>query len=183
MNNCYKEIESPISPNLWLGPKASKVFNQLSNIKLNEMLYNKLVIKKKVTRNCEISAIIGQYGLYAKEKIFKNQIIGYYLGTIWSKEEYLNLSDRYLQKYHNYAINFDSKWIIDANNINMQLRYINDGLHSKNDKGKTYYNVKFESMYFNTYPVVRCKAIKIIDKNEQLFVNYGKEYWQSRKKI
>ena len=178
MNNCIETIGSKISSFYWLGPTAKKQYSHDIEIIINETKYNKLVFKKKVPKTCKISAIIGEYGIYAKTKIKPGQIVGYYLGTVWSKSEFNSLSDRHHNLYDDYAISC-FEWIIDATDLNMKLRYINDGLHGDNE-GENYYNVKFEECYFQKCPVVRVKAIKLIQRNEQLFVDYGKNYWITR---
>lgn len=106
-----------------------------------------------------------QKGLFAKAPIKKGSVVGHYSGRLLRGSEVNVDSD--------YVFSFSEKpyqnWVIDGEKIGNHMRFVN---HSKR------VNLEAVELYWGKLPRIVFIATRDIDKGEQLFYNYGSEYWK-----
>ena len=119
---------------------------------------------------------IDGFGVFASRLIQKGVLLGRYIGTIMTKQEVDEMYGDNVAKYV-LAINCDNACdcilphtdphivYVDGAFGGNWTKYINDGPHSDIDA-----NVEFQS----DGSVVTLRDIR---ENEELFVDYGSEYW------
>ncbi len=128
--------------------------------------YKGYVEKKKPLLKIDyISKEVG-YGIFAEQEFNKDDFIGEYCGIVTSN--YHESSKNYNYKYFS-AINEEENIFIAPRKIGNELQFVN---HSNNP------NVEWKTIVGNDdkYHVIMV-AIKHIKKEEQILVDYGKEYW------
>ncbi len=109
-------------------------------------------------------------GLFTLEFIPKNSIIAEYRGKIntWKEVKNDNSTNGYL-----YYVN--RNWVIDARTyLKSKARYANDARGMKKIKGITN-----NSVYVEKDSKVFIQSKKDIKPGEEIFVDYGKEYWDA----
>lgn len=114
-------------------------------------------------------------GLFTLESIDSNKLIGYYEGTLKSNSNYIS----------DYSFELSSRYFIDADtNPRCNIAMVNDAYNSPYK-----YNCEFRMIYYDhnkkKLPVkdrkIALYSICEIDQHDELFANYGSEYWISRK--
>jgi len=131
-----------------------------------------------------ISQEVG-YGVFATEDIEEGQMIGEYTGVICTTRQMTKRDGKQAADYawdypknpkivdeHGHCIKKSKELSVDAFHEGNFTRFVN---HSY------YPNVMVLDVPYNNQWHVIYVAFKPIKKGEQLFVNYGKEYWSSRK--
>jgi SET domain-containing protein len=111
-------------------------------------------------------------GLFASEDIKKGELIIEYTGEVTTWEEVRHDAEN----VYIYFVNED--YVINAkNNPEAIARYANDarGLTRKKDLHNNSKFVKVDGRIF-------IKATKLIKAGEEIFVAYGKDYWDTVKK-
>lgn len=111
-------------------------------------------------------------GLFTLKKLKKNEIITFVDGYFTDRP---NIFDMNL---HSHCITINRYVIIDGfrrNKYNIGYgSFIND------IRNQSLYNVKFEKITLNNlHTYIFIKAIKDIDENEELYLNYGNGYWDN----
>ena len=121
---------------------------------------------------------LGQYGLFASDHLAPGRIVIEYLGFVHSRRDADPLSDYDLSLDRERGIG------IDAARMGNEARFINDYRGVRDGP-----NVEFVDLLVRderrigvrVLPVGKCgKGKKGIGKGEELLVNYGKGFWQSR---
>jgi uncharacterized protein len=113
-------------------------------------------------------------GLFTKKKFFKGDKIVEYLGEIIDYQEY---SKRTEDDKYGYMLYIDRKTCIDAYNTpQFVARYANDASGLKRVPGLKN-NCEYEIDGRRAYIIAK----QDIKAGEELFVNYGKEYWDDIK--
>ena len=111
-------------------------------------------------------------GLYTSEDIMKGDVIIEYTGEVTTWEDVRHDSEN----VYIYFVNED--YVINAKNYPDAIaRYANDahGLTRKKDVHNNSKFVKIDGKIF-------IKASKLIKAGEEIFVDYGKDYWDTVKK-
>ena len=133
------------------------------------MTEKSIVIQKEDVNNVYVlPSTLGEsvgLGLYAAKQFQKGDIICYYTGIQMNGREAASVKQRA------YLMRLCKNLSIDAGPcLEMSARYINDN----SDKSKL--NVRFqkEPELFRAAVI----ALKTIEKHEELFVSYGKQYWK-----
>ena len=114
-----------------------------------------------------LGPLIGR-GVFATEEIKKNAFVGCYVGVVEPYDPYLDFND-YLYKYP--LICETQPLIINAKNYGNITRFINHSFSPNLSKHYAYCNHVFHVIFL---------ANRIIEKDEQLFYDYGKSYWNLR---
>lgn len=113
-------------------------------------------------------------GLFTKSPIKKDERIIEYLGEIYTWKQ---CEERAQQNKEGYVLFVNSKYCIDAFDTPEHLaRYANDaaGLSKvKGLKNNAVYDIEKKRGYI--------KATRNIEAGEEIFVSYGKEYWDAIK--
>ena len=105
-------------------------------------------------------------GLFANKKILYGEIICTYFGTKYCTVEALKLHDK------SYLMRLGIQCYIDSNqHLDCLARYINDC------RNKLCYNDRFNKNCSDG--IAQVIAIRDIEENEELYVDYGKWYWLS----
>jgi hypothetical protein len=108
------------------------------------------------------------YGLFARQKIHKGELIGEYVGEIQQKTFFM--ASDYLYRYP--ALDKEGiPYLINAKNGNL-MRFAN---HSKNG------NMTPTTLFLDPFYHVVFFANKTIMPNEQLLYDYGDNYWFTRR--
>ena len=120
-----------------------------------------------------ISKDIG-YGVFAKQKIFKNDFIGVYTGQLRLMRGLSDPVPEDVDYAWYYPINAPdgTRLLIDGKFKGNELRFIN---HDEHPNTKCI-DVLVNGQYFMCYV-----ATKNIAKDAQLTISYGDGYWNSRK--
>lgn len=123
---------------------------------------------------------LGQYGLFASDHLTPGRIVVEYLGYVHSRRDVDSLSD------YDLSLDRDRGIGIDAARMGNEARFINDYRGVRDSP-----NVEFVDLLVRgerrvgvrVLPVGKSgKGKKGIGKGEELLVNYGKGFWQSRSK-
>ncbi|MCP5495240.1 MAG: SET domain-containing protein-lysine N-methyltransferase [Leptospiraceae bacterium] len=114
-------------------------------------------------------------GLFANRQFKKDEILGDYKGKLLTLED----CDNYKDQSHMVDITElkNIKYAAIQPGKKMLLRYINHApstVNGKRVKGKKAHNVKFKNL--EEYPYVQIQAIKDIDKNDEIYLNYGASF-------
>jgi len=108
-------------------------------------------------------------GLFAKDKIRRGTLIGEYTGEMITQSE----ADKREELYDELGLvsyTFEVGWmVIDAGPMGNHCRFIN---HSCNP------NCQVQSTLINGLPRLFVKTIKTIEKDEEVYINYGKRYFK-----
>lgn len=113
-------------------------------------------------------------GLFTKNKFLKGDKIVEYLGDIIDYQEY---SKRTTEGKYGYMLFIDKKTCIDAfDTPQYAARFANDARGLKKVPGLEN-NCEYEIIGHRAYIIAK-RDIKV---GEELFVNYGKEYWEDIK--
>ncbi|KAI8905832.1 hypothetical protein EDD86DRAFT_256877 [Gorgonomyces haynaldii] len=108
------------------------------------------------------------YGLYAKTRISKDEPIGVFYGIITDKQD----ETSHMWEYESIGPSGEKEFGIDALKTGNYLRFINHDLKRLNvDTIRVPYNNRWYIIYV---------AIRDISPDEELFLNYGEAYTQSR---
>lgn len=106
------------------------------------------------------------FGLFANRKILYGEVICTYFGTKYGTADALKLVDK------SYLMRLGIQCYIDSNDhLNCLARYINDC------RNALCYNVRFDKKMEDE--IAQVIAIRDIEENEELYVDYGKWYWLS----
>ena len=114
-------------------------------------------------------------GLFARRKIKKNEMIGEYVGEFLTKEQH---EKRYPGDARSaYGVETELNDFIDASDVNEsnQLRYANDMISDRSKTNARIVGDRHEARVF-------FEASKDIEPDEEIFANYGDEYWMEGKK-
>ena len=207
-NSMYDRYKSSMELSTCLLNNKQYIIDKVKLENLNSILpfeLNKVKLKK--------SNIHG-YGVFAKRKIFKNELITFYPGDIveyhpnadnnitlsYTSKRYenkfgKNIHDDIFKKYRNndfaYDIN-DQYTIIGCSYFTDNPNYLG---HYINDGGKTNSTEKSNEIYMKITNIKRnCDfyslkdlhiaiiAMKDIEIEDELFIRYGIEYWDSYNK-
>jgi hypothetical protein len=113
------------------------------------------------------------FGLFTAIPIYKNEIIALYLGEIIGLKE---AEKRAFKNQNNYFMNLPNGKILDTQNLNGLAKYANDA------NGTLPITFKNNALItLNQKKQVCLVAIKNIKSNQEIFCNYGKNYWNSIK--
>ena len=120
-----------------------------------------------------ISKDVG-YGVFAKEKILKDNFIGVYTGQLRLMRGVYDANPEDVDYAWYYPINASSgkRLLIDGKFKGNELRFIN---HDQHPNTKCI-DVLVDGIFYMIYV-----ATKNIAKGEQLTISYGEGYWSSRK--
>lgn len=151
--------------------------------------HKKLMVVRKVSQEHEIEGIRGTKGAFAAVDINPGTDCGIYTGYMVTDARYnkhLESEYDYVIKKEDYSIERKYKgktYVFVPWNEKMALQFINDGRVNAPNRSQQedYFNVEFRDSSVGGIPCVKVRAIKHIQKNEQLFVDYGDAYWNSRK--
>ncbi|KAF1990423.1 hypothetical protein K402DRAFT_417860 [Aulographum hederae CBS 113979] len=114
------------------------------------------------------------FGLYMGEDIIKGTYIGEYKGEIIGSEE----SDRRGTVYHylktEYLFKLNKAQDVDSTKMGNKLRFINDSIK------ENAINCTSRVMLCNTVHRIGVFATKTIQAGEELFFNYGAEFWEKK---
>jgi len=110
-------------------------------------------------------------GIFAKSKIKKGELISQFTGELIENEkvEELNNNNELL-----YLIYWDEKYTLNVENSNCLAKYANDAEGVKKIKG-----VKNNSKISWHNNKLFLEATKEIKTGEEIYVSYGKEYWDN----
>ncbi len=145
----------------------------MSNSKIN--IINNIIIinNKKYYNNTKFLLEIKEsqvpnagLGLFTKQKIRKNQLIGTYGGTLIKvkKEEY----------DPDYSIEINSRYVIDGSKYPRPFTsIINDAINSS-------FTNNCEFIIDVEKKQAELRATRTIKEGEELFIDYGEEYWTTR---
>ena len=152
--------------------KNVKPSNWPSELKyVNSMTYNKKILPKKdiihgvkIIKLDDNHLLSGEYGLFASKNWQKYNIIGEYTGEV------------IIIDGGKYCAYLTDKYCVDASSCGNELRYINDYRNIKNKP-----NTKLQVVYLDKKPKVLVVVIEDINKNEEILLDYGENYWESFK--
>ena len=105
-------------------------------------------------------------GLFAKTKIYREDTIGNYLGTVLTDEQFYKDRKYYLGNYNVWVCK--DCWIWGEGKKANYVRYINHS--SKRPNAELVTSVRWKK--------ARIRAIDIINPGEEIFMNYGDDYWE-----
>jgi len=110
-------------------------------------------------------------GLFTKVHIKKGKLINQFTGKLIKNEkvEELNNNNKLL-----YLIEWDEKHTLNVENSNCLAKYANDAEGIKKTKG---FSNNSEICFEKNKLFLR--AIKDIEAGEEIYVSYGKEYWDN----
>lgn len=167
-------------PGVWIDPDVKKITGLGSNYSDLNLYSHSFMYRRKITKRNKIKALYQQYGCFALKRINNKTTVGYYTGTIYTKENYQKFGS---WNKVDYAITtHDDKkraYVIEPFEDHMLLQWINDGTINCT---QNLCNVEFVECEINDMPLIKVVTIKDIKKHEQLFVNYGCKYWNGRDK-
>ena len=128
--------------------------------------------RKAILRNaddfevrCSSIPNIGK-GLFAKTKIYPEDTIGNYLGTVLTDEQFYKDRKYYLGSYNVWVCK--DCWIWGEGKKSNYVRYINHS--SKRPNAELVTSVRWKK--------ARIRAIDMINPGEEIFMNYGDDYWE-----
>lgn len=146
-----------------------------TNIFCDAFMYRK---KIHPIRN-KIPALAHQYGCFATKYINVGVTLGWYTGIVYTENNYQKYGTLEKQDYAIKTHDLDDRvYVIEPFEDEMLLQWINDGSTNCNDVDIC--NVEFQECSVAGIPLIKVVSIKNILKNHQLFVDYGKDYWESR---
>ena len=147
------------------------------------VLSKSFMFRQKIpTNRNKIPALAKQYGCFAAKRINKGVTVGWYTGIVYTENNY-KLYGKW-EKEDFVITTHDSEkraYVIEPFEDNMLLQWINDGKMNCTDDDLC--NVKFEEAELFGIPLIKAITIKTINKNHQLFVDYGENYWKCRGKL
>lgn len=122
-----------------------------------------------------ISARVG-YGVFAEAPINEDDIVGEYTGRLMTGKVARALPSDQIDYLYSVDSCYESNnWLmplfIDAKNVGNSTRFINHS-YAPNVSQKTFFDGVIWHIIF--------VAAQRIEKDQQLFMNYGKGYWQAR---
>lgn len=159
-----------------------------------------------IPEDYHIATLRGQRGTFAKKRIEANTIIGFYTGVIMDPSDisteilainpgialtetdtqaalYKKTSDKAQQFYFDYPLPENSSLLISAYRRGNPIMFINASDHPQQGKvgsPKVSRNIQFVLCRINNYiPVVYAISTENIDKDQQLFTRYYKDYWNT----
>lgn len=106
-------------------------------------------------------------GLFAKVKVYPEDTIGNYLGKVLTDEQFYSERKYYLGSYNVWVCR--DCWIWGEGKEANYVRYIN---HSSN-------RFNAELVTSVRWKKARIKAIRIIYPGDEIFMNYGDDYWEN----
>lgn len=113
-------------------------------------------------------------GLFTREEIEKDTIIGYYSGEIKSVDS--------MPYHHAYRFELNERYYIDGYlNPRCMMAMINDSRFSLNDHNCDFHlNYNPETISPNAFhdQLVSIITLRYISPNEELFIDYGPDYWR-----
>ena len=105
-------------------------------------------------------------GLFAKTKIYPEDTIGNYLGTVLTDEQFYKDRKYYLGSYNVWVCK--DCWIWGEGKKANYVRYINHS--SKRPNAELVTSVRWKK--------ARIRAIEMINPGDEIFMNYGDDYWE-----
>ena len=152
--------------------RIAKYFNSLNERAewLGELYSN--VIEKADRTHIQIQHINNKigYGLFASKHLPVGSFIGVYTGVVRSRRAFMKNPNDYSFAYpqikfslHRYSINAASK--------GNETRYINHSNHP---------NCQAVSAFYDGILHIIIRTVRKVSTGEQLFYNYGDEYWRTR---
>ena len=177
-------IQSQLHQTLWCDEKVYEAFN-VKNLKRDPNIFlSRFVEKRKINNYCPIRELRGKDGVFTKHHIGTKFSVGYFLGTYMTEENYNSLSEE--EQYNDYSVDIvDTKIgtiVVIPNDKSITMQYINDNRNLyNNSKRKIQANVEWViEEYKNGLPLLKIQTTKSIRKNNQVYIDYGPEYWSSR---
>ena len=148
--------------------------------KLNDDVSHKFVKRQQISKDYQqIPALRQQYGCFARKSIKIGKNLGFYKGHIYTKTNYEKYGQSNKEDFTITTHDCEQRpYVIEPFDDNMPLQFINDG---KKGCSSNLCNVEFQEGQLFGIPLIQVVTIKNINKNEQLFVDYGDQYWNSRK--
>ena len=116
------------------------------------------------------------WGLFASKRIPANILLGVYLGVVTADTvdaDYAWIYDPYVMYTTPDRHQENARVIVDGRFSGNQLRFVN---HAP----KEACNVAYETVYVQDRFYIVYYTLRDIDPHEQLFVNYGDNYWTTR---
>ena len=157
-----------------------------------------MYLKKNSKHRSVITDIACEMGVYMRWDAEQDTTIGYWTGNIFTPQNYYYYGNP--QKV-DYAISTHFKgkeYVIDPDDMNIP-QFINDGcmdvaarVKSIRNKGKrrsskksqsqisNLNNVTFKECIVGGLPGIEIVTLRYIYRNEQLYVDYGDQYWLTR---
>lgn len=140
---------------------------------------NQLLKRQQIPKDYTLIPVLReQYGCFAQQSLKRGFELGLYKGHIFTKKNYDIYGEENKEDFS--ILTHDSKqrpYVIEPFDDNMVFQWINDG---KRNSPRNLCNVEFRECQLFGVPLVKVITTKKIEKNEQLFVDYGDEYWQGR---
>ena len=135
--------------------------------------------RKQIPKDYSLMPVLReQYGCFAQKSLKKGLKLGLYRGHIFTVENYDQYGKENKEDFS--ILTHDSKqhpYIIEPFDDNMLFQWINDG---KRNSPRDLCNVEFQECELFGVPLVSVITTKKIEKNQQLFVDYGDNYWKYR---
>lgn len=162
---------SDFRPKNWPSSLTYLTSKPLPESLLNQFKKDNLILAKNLSEIVEIRPAMQKHmgmGVFAKNKLPLGTVIGCYTGEIVKKPKFGVIQNQYLMKF------FDD-WYIDPQNSGNETRFVN---HSFNPNVEV---VNYDlSSKGNKNHVVVLVLLRDIQKDEELFINYGDEYWGNK---
>jgi len=125
-------------------------------------------------------------GLFTRRDIQKGEIIGFYDGIFLSNENYNHFyeKDKILQKLDKYLIKYNKGIVLGFPEKRRKFGYcqlcndFNITIHDKKGDNNRYNIDMLEISKKNNCSLPVFYAIKDIKKGDELFFDYGREYWK-----
>ena len=159
--NIHEKRDKSICPCIREGrecdPEFCKNCNHCSNTKAFDRIFKKTRVSK--------SLLTEGAGLFAAEKIMKNELIGEYIGEVIEKEEVERRSIINIPFDRNYAFELDDFYDIDATKYGNKMRYIN---HSSFG----YENCYARNVIVRGNTEILFYAKRDIKKGEEIYLDY-----------
>ncbi len=106
-------------------------------------------------------------GLFTKRLIKKNELICYFAGDVIDDEE---ADRRCVGVRGHYFVRLASGRLLDTYHSKSQARWVNDAKDRRRNNSKIFSDLR------GTYAYI--SSIKIIQPGSEIFVAYGKQYWE-----
>lgn len=114
------------------------------------------------------------YGLFAREALYKGEIVGAYSGKVqwlsyFSKKRDVTYTAELFRTFP-----WSRPLVVDAKKVGSFLRFIN---HNEEP------NLGVEYVRVCSLPFLLVSPLRSIEPDEELFLSYGKDFWKGRKQL
>ena len=160
---------SKVNTAIKLSPLSQRYLGELGKPK--KMIFD-LIERREINHRR-----LGKYGVYATRDLCINTTIGIWTGMYWTESEYQKLNEEDQAVDYAISFEFERKIFYITPSTDNPVMWVNDGRITKNINR---HNSYFIQRQYGDFPLVCLVTSENIIKGEQIYCDYGEDYWSSR---